>query len=551
MTDEEMTRIKSLELFRNINPAKFPARKSLEDIIHEHTRLVSFHKGDLIIRAGDYGNSAFQIVSGQVHVLFGTDLPDEMLGRSKQHNTSWFKEIARLWKNPSQPEVRSRQSIIETEKLTRANVLHSPVFVQDVESVISEHDNIRFDAGQIFGEISVLGRTPRTASIVASSDEVELLEIRWQGLVALRKYNDEFKKALDQLYRKNSLETHLRSLPLFAHLSKPKLQQVMDCTLFESYGKFEWQNDYKKDVEQGRSELLQHEPVIVNEGDYADGLLLVRSGFARLSHRYNNGHRVVKYLGKGDEFGFSVMLSNWKHGKSQPLPASLHAVGYSDILRVPSYILEELVFPYLSEAEIEAHLLELDTSFGKKKHFIEDLRLSDGILDFMSDYRYINGSASMLINMDRCIRCDECVNACAKGHNNNPRFIRHGRQYDHFMVANACMHCFDPVCMIGCPTGAIHRRQDGQITINDTTCIGCSTCAESCPYDNIRMVQARDHEGEFIRDKITHKPITKASKCDLCVDQLGGPACERACPHDALTRVSIRDLPQLVKWMER
>ncbi len=99
----------------------------------------------------------------------------------------------------------------------------------------------------------------------------------------------------------------------------------------------------------------------------------------------------------------------------------------------------------------------------------------------------------MLIDLDRCVRCDECVVACARAHDNNPRFNRHGRRHDHYMVANACMHCMDPVCMIGCPTGAIHRSSaGGQVVINDLTCIGCSTCANSCPYDNIRMVEARD-----------------------------------------------------------
>ena len=60
------------------------------------------------------------------------------------------------------------------------------------------------------------------------------------------------------------------------------------------------------------------------------------------------------------------------------------------------------------------------------------------------------------------------------------------------MVANACMHCVDPVCMIGCPTGAIHRESiEGQVVINDRTCVGCATCANSCPYDNIQMVEIR------------------------------------------------------------
>ena len=46
-------------------------------------------------------------------------------------------------------------------------------------------------------------------------------------------------------------------------------------------------------------------------------------------------------------------------------------------------------------------------------------------------------------------------------------------------------------------------------------------------------------------------PVMKATKCDLCIDQPGGPACQRACPHDALERVDMRDLPNLLDWLHR
>jgi Fe-S-cluster-containing dehydrogenase component len=109
------------------------------------------------------------------------------------------------------------------------------------------------------------------------------------------------------------------------------------------------------------------------------------------------------------------------------------------------------------------------------------------------------------------------------------------------------------VCMIGCPTAAIHRDQEsGQIVIEDETCIGCGTCASSCPYENIRMVEIRDGSGHAVRDGATNLPIMKATKCDLCVDELGGPACQRACPHDALVRIDLSSGPQdLVKWLSR
>ncbi len=178
--------------------------------------------------------------------------------------------------------------------------------------------------------------------------------------------------------------------------------------------------------------------------------------------------------------------------------------------------------------------------------------IDSGFQEFLVDNRFINGTAAMVIDLDRCTRCDECVRACAETHDNNPRFIRHGERFGKYMVANACMHCIDPVCMIGCPTGAIHRDQaGGQVVINDTTCIGCATCANSCPYDNIRMVSIRDQRGAFILDRETNLPIEKATKCDLCVDQMGGPACQRACPHDALIRMDLRDEDALLKWVGR
>jgi Fe-S-cluster-containing dehydrogenase component len=120
------------------------------------------------------------------------------------------------------------------------------------------------------------------------------------------------------------------------------------------------------------------------------------------------------------------------------------------------------------------------------------------------------------------------------------------------MIANSCMHCQDPVCMIGCPTGAIHRESaNGRVIINDQTCIGCATCANSCPYDNIQMVTARNTDGRPFYDAATNHPIQKAAKCDFCSTQITGPACVNACPHDAMVRMDMRDVEGLTQWLER
>jgi Fe-S-cluster-containing dehydrogenase component len=156
----------------------------------------------------------------------------------------------------------------------------------------------------------------------------------------------------------------------------------------------------------------------------------------------------------------------------------------------------------------------------------------------------------MVIDMDRCTRCDDCVRACAATHDGNARFLRHGPMVDNLMVANACMHCVDPVCMIGCPTGAIHRTSiGGEVVINPSTCIGCGICAANCPYDAIRMVEVRAKGGSFWVDD-QQQPILKATKCDLCIEQTGGPACQRACPHDALVRTDLTRENSLIQWLK-
>ena len=40
--------------------------------------------------------------------------------------------------------------------------------------------------------------------------------------------------------------------------------------------------------------------------------------------------------------------------------------------------------------------------------------------------------------------------------------------------------------------------------------------------------------------------VKKAVKCDMCIDQSGGPACVRACPSGAAARLSPEEFVDLV-----
>jgi Fe-S-cluster-containing dehydrogenase component len=258
---------------------------------------------------------------------------------------------------------------------------------------------------------------------------------------------------------------------------------------------------------------------------------LVIGGFGRVTVKLGNGERTLTYLREGDHFGLDELYDTWKTREHRMHETSLYALGYLQLLRIPYPALAELVFPKLaapSSRLIDAAARPIE---------------QDAFMEWAVDQRFINGTKTMLIDMEKCVRCDDCVVACAEAHEGNPRFIRQGATLDNWMVANSCMHCVDPVCLIGCPTGAIHRSMSGgAVIINDITCIGCGTCANACPYENIRVVPIREKSGAPVIDPSTQQPIMKATKCDLCSTLPSGPSCERACPHGALQRVDLASL---------
>jgi Fe-S-cluster-containing dehydrogenase component/CRP-like cAMP-binding protein len=529
MTDADVAMLRQRPDLAAIDASKFPPNSPLDGILKNDTRLVRYRPGDIVVREGDYGNSAFLILEGTARVVLAPGLSHSQLGRLQTARKGFLGALAQLWTNRKIPEVRdtSRYGAVAVRG-GRRDESRAHAFLQDVPAIIGKNKTAQLGSGVLFGELAALGRVPRTATVFAETDAV-LLEIRWQGLRELRRYDENWRRRIDESYRKNALKTHIQEVPYFAGLDPATLQSIADLTLFETYGSFDWHTDYQRLRKQEKLGS-RHEPVIAREGDYPDGLVLIRAGFARVSVKLGNGERTLTYLGAGDDYGLFELYTGWQSKKEVPLETTLTALGYVDLLRVPTHILEQHVFPKLKPAP-------------KSRVPTVGPLADDARIEWAVEERLINGTQAMLIDLDRCVRCDDCVRACASTHDGNPRFIRHGRTFDHWMVTNACMHCADPVCMIGCPTGAISREiGSGSVVINDATCIGCATCANSCPYDNIRMVEIRNLDGQPVVDAATQRPILKATKCDLCSSNPGGPACVRACPHDALRRVDFRDL---------
>jgi Fe-S-cluster-containing dehydrogenase component/CRP-like cAMP-binding protein len=555
MSDADVDRLLSVDPFRQADANAFPPTLPLRGVLRNDTRIIHFKQGDLIVREGDYGNSAFMILSGTVRVALKS-LDPQLLGRSTPSRPTWRRALAQLWQNTKLPEVRrdfGKQPTLPESIGMRQESDGTRIFLQDIPRQLDSSGTVRLEVGEIFGELAALSRTPRTATVFADGP-VTLLEIRWQGLRDLMRRTPAICEHVERLYRENSLLVHLRETPLLENLSALDLGRVAAATVFESFGNFDWYTDFGAHRSDDPATRMAAEPLIAREGQIPTGLLLVRSGFARISRRHGHGEQTVAYLGKGQAFGLEEHVDAQETGQDVPLRHSLRAVGYADLLRIPSEVVFEVILKG-NPATTTAPPLSLGDTTNSPTPIsppLEQSAVDPRTLDFLADHRFLNGTETMLINLDRCTRCDDCVRACAATHDNNPRFVRQGPKHDQLMVANACMHCVDPVCMIGCPTGAIGRDQaTGVVRINDRTCIGCGTCANSCPYDAIRMVEIRDAAGVIFLDEATNQPILKATKCDLCADQLAGPACLHACPHDALVRINMADQAGLASWLGR
>ena len=162
------------------------------------------------------------------------------------------------------------------------------------------------------------------------------------------------------------------------------------------------------------------------------------------------------------------------------------------------------------------------------------------------------GTDVLLIDENRCVRCNQCVSACAGTHGGQTRLYRtEGIIFANLLVPTSCRHCENPLCLSDCLAGdAILRDPKGEVFIRDN-CIGCGNCAKNCPYGNIHMMHGSTRKELGPLDRLLvmlgvqstppptdHDGPAKAVKCDLCRDNAHGPACVRICPTGAAMRVA-------------
>lgn len=153
------------------------------------------------------------------------------------------------------------------------------------------------------------------------------------------------------------------------------------------------------------------------------------------------------------------------------------------------------------------------------------------------------------LNSSICTGCKACQIAC-KDKNDLPlgtlwrRIVKYGggswqstpskyiavpNNIFAYSLSLSCMHCENAACVNVCPTGAMTKRADGVVLVNQDQCVGCRYCEWACPYGAPHLD--------------TRKGVM--TKCNFCEDLLAqgqNPVCVDACPMRAIEFGELSEL---------
>lgn len=404
-------------------------------------------------------------------------------------------------------------------------------------------------AGEFFGELGAMGGLPRTLDIVGRQDgtlfEISRYELKYVEV------NAQARARLAQRYRDRAVRATVAEMDLFAGVTPEAIDHLV-----------------------ARCEIARHElrglPLLM-QGEAADALYIVRDGFVQVVREQPDGSkRVLAYLRSGDFFGEMALFDNG------PRSASVLTAGKCELIKVAREDFLELCqrFPQV-ETQARAVIASRREQEARLTPQTSELLAKSGQLGV------IQSDALLVMDLDLCVECDNCVKACEALHGKS-RLIRTGIQLGKYLIPAACRHCDDPKCMNSCPTGTIQRRPEGEIYFEYEKCIGCGNCAIACPYDNIAMVdtptfdRAQGRKAKIMKDPAffrpypvvahgagqpgllsrmlgavagpapqaqapAHVPASFPIKCDLC-DGLPFMGCVHNCPTGAAMRIDPAEL---------
>src|SRR2546421_292162 len=159
------------------------------------------NKGDILFREGDYGSTAFYILEGQVDIFIAS--PRAHVNTNDEAHGLFHVLRSKLVgrKQDRRPEESMNKTFISID---------APV------ELAYDRPVAQLGPGDLFGEMTCMSFYPRSATARAAT-RIVVLEMLRNVLDVLQK-NKTFRAKLDTEYRQSALETHLRSVPIFASM---------------------------------------------------------------------------------------------------------------------------------------------------------------------------------------------------------------------------------------------------------------------------------------------------------------------------------------------
>ncbi len=267
---------------------------------------------------------------------------------------------------------------------------------------------------------------------------------------------------------------------------------------------------------------------ILVEGEEPDGFHFIRRGTAEIFCRHEGIEEQIDSIRAGATIGEIAVLH-----PGRMRAATARAGIDCETVRFPLDVIRSFIE---SEREIREYLERQEQEFiikaARRQH-------GRGTMMFIQKSGGKEATDLLLIDETLCVRCNNCAQACSETHGGVSRLNREaGATYmtssgSALHLPTACQHCENPKCMTDCPPDALKRDPNGEVWINDETCIGGGNCEAYYPYDVIKMARvdhdpgpgllmrllfprrARKDPGDSLDDVAA---VKKAVKCDLCRD---------------------------------
>ncbi len=334
--------------------------------------------------------------------------------------------------------------------------------------------------GEYVGEDGMLTGHPYKATACAQRPTL-LLQVPEQVMQRLMELVPGMRNHFERFNNARSLKSILKHMALFQGVADTDIHSLVHQTPVKQYE---------------RNERLFAED---NKGRPSrETLHILLEGFVKVARQYKSNERIIAYRQGGDYFAGGLDLL----GDGQAVTVT--TINRCRVAEVPRQVLLALFQKYPEvnhrfsmrlreylEAAVSTQGYALST--GQLQHFTPewgsaDLGVQEGLHSLVSD-GVVEGTEVLVIDLDKCIHCNECEEACARRHGHS-RMNRKGMVVGNISIATACRQCQDPVCML-CSRAGIARHPNGEVYITES-CIGCGICAERCPYGAISIVQIDD-----------------------------------------------------------